>query len=194
VETLIRSGASVHVRDDYRTAIDQTHGYTPLHAAASAGNAEAVRVLLRHGANPADREDKYWGTPAGWANYFGRPEIRDIILEGPIDIFDAIAFDRIERIGEILTRDPLALDRQFGEHVTGDGEPKPWLDPKWTPLAFAVANGKLDAARILIERGADVTVRDSAERALVDIAKDKGHERSSALLEGVAALLRSRGG
>src|SRR5581483_168376 len=38
VERLIRAGASVHVRDDYRTAADGTHGYTALHAAAFRGN------------------------------------------------------------------------------------------------------------------------------------------------------------
>src|SRR5690606_32459548 len=95
IEALIRGGASVHVRDDHQTAVDHTHGYTALHAAAFAGNIGAVRALLRHGANPRDREDRYWGTPAGWAAYAGHNEVRDLILAGPIDIFDAIYYDRV---------------------------------------------------------------------------------------------------
>jgi hypothetical protein len=34
VEALIQAGASVDVRDDPKTSIDSTFGYTPLHAAA----------------------------------------------------------------------------------------------------------------------------------------------------------------
>jgi len=76
-------------------------------------------MLLRHGANPMDREDKYWGTPAGWAAHAGHIAVRDVILDAPaIDIFDAILY-RGDRIGATLDRDPSALDRVFGErHVT----------------------------------------------------------------------------
>ncbi len=86
VETLIRLGASVDVWDDPKTAVDSSTRFTPLHAAAWTGNAEAAAaVLLRHGANPAAREKHYCGTPAGWANYAGHGELRDLILQGPID-------------------------------------------------------------------------------------------------------------
>ncbi|MGH7633646.1 MAG: ankyrin repeat domain-containing protein, partial [Gemmatimonadaceae bacterium] len=134
IEALVKGGASVHVRDDHRTAVDGTHGYTALHAAAFHGNAGAARALLRLGANPADREDRYWGTPAGWANYAGHGDVRDLILDGAIDIFDAIEFGRVQRIAGILARDPQALERKFGEYVTGDQTPREWLDPAWTPV------------------------------------------------------------
>ena len=52
IERLIRAGASVDVRDSTITSVDGTEGYTPLHAAAFHANAEAVTVLLEHGANP----------------------------------------------------------------------------------------------------------------------------------------------
>ncbi|HET8762007.1 MAG TPA: ankyrin repeat domain-containing protein, partial [Gemmatimonadales bacterium] len=91
IEALIGAGASVHARDDHRMAADGTHGYTALHAAAFHGNIEAVRVLLAHGANPADREDRYWGTAAGWAAYAGHDQVRDLIMDARgVDIFDAI--------------------------------------------------------------------------------------------------------
>jgi len=45
VERLILSGASVDVRDDPKTAIDSTSGYTPLHGAAWFGNRDAAIVL-----------------------------------------------------------------------------------------------------------------------------------------------------
>ena len=52
------------------------------------------------------------GTPAGWADYAGHTALRDVILRGPIDIFQAIEFDRTERIPQLLKRDPGALDRR----------------------------------------------------------------------------------
>lgn len=183
IETLIRHGASVHLRDDHRTAVDRTHGYTALHVAAFSGNLDAARVLLRHGADPAAREDKYWGTPAGWASYAGHAEVRDLVLAGPIDLFDAIQFDRTARIAEILAQDPQALERRFAVHVTGKETSKPWVDSAWTPLAFAAANGKLDAARMLLERGAVPGPRDSAGRTPVEIARERGHAELADLLE-----------
>jgi ankyrin repeat protein len=185
VDMLIGAGASVDVSDDPRTSVDGAQGYTALHAAAFNGNTDAVRILLRYGASPLKREDKYWGTPAGWAAYAGYDEARDLILDAPdIDIFDAIYHGREARIDEALTRDAQALDRKLGEYVSGNPtEPKPWIDPAWTPAAFAVANGKLDALRALIERGADLSVRDSAGRTLTEIATAQGMVEIGALLE-----------
>ena len=170
VETLLKHGASVHVRDSHTVAVDGTHGYTALHAAAFNGNADVVRVLLRHGANPMVREDKYWGTPAGWANYAGHAAVRDLILEGPIDIYDAIAFDRLRRIPGILEVDPAALERRYGEYVTGDAKAREWADPALTPISAAVVGRKPAAVRLLAERGARLDVRDSAGRSLIELA------------------------
>lgn len=192
IETLISHGASVHVRDDPRTAVDQTHGYTALHAAAWTGNADAVRVLMRHGANPMDREDKYWGTPAGWADYAGRTEVRDLILEGPIDIFDAI-FYRPDRVAAVLGQDPQALERKFREYVNGPDKSKPWVDSSWTPLAFAVANGKTEAVRLLLDRGADLSVQDSEGRTLVELARHKQQPEIAELLEQGETIAQARG-
>ncbi len=193
IESLVRGGASVHVRDDHRTSVDGTHGYTALHAAAFHGNADAARMLLRHGANPMDREDKYWGTPAGWAAFAGHIALRDMILDAPaIDIFDAILY-RSDRIAETLDRDPSALDRVFGEYVTGaDMAAKPWLDPAWTPIAFAVANGQLDAVRVLVDRGADPSFKDSSGRSLSEIASANGHADIATMLDQHVAEAASR--
>jgi len=182
VAALLEHGASVHARDDARTAVDNTHGYTPLHAAAFAGNMGAVRALMSHGADPAAREDKWWGTPAGWAAHAGHTAVRDAILEGPIDIFEAITFDRVDRIAGILARDPEALERPFGRYVTGDARSHAWVDVAWTPLAYAAANGKAAAARLLIGYGADTAVRDGAGRTLGEVAAAHGHADIAAAL------------
>ena len=190
VERLLQHGASVYVRDRHDVAVDGTHGYTALHAAAFNGNADVVRLLLRHGANPIVREDKYWGTPAGWANYAGHIAVRDLILEGPIDIFDAIAFDRLDRIPDLLATDPAALERRYGEYLTGNVKPREWADPAWTPIAYAVVGRKPEAVRLLAERGASLDVRDSAGRSLIELARvaqDSALESLLAELEQAAS-------
>ncbi len=96
IDAPIRYGASVDAQDDAETAVDDTRGYTPLHAAAFAGNADAVRVLLAHGADTRMRDGKYLATAAGWADYAGHSAIRDMILERSADVFDAIRFDRVD--------------------------------------------------------------------------------------------------
>jgi hypothetical protein len=48
---------------------------------------------LKHGADVNAREEKYSSPPAGWANYAGHRYLRDLILRGPIDMFQAIEFD-----------------------------------------------------------------------------------------------------
>jgi ankyrin repeat protein len=155
IDALIRGGASVDVRDDPTTAIDATSGYTALHAAAFNGNLDAARVLLAHGASAAAREEKYCATPAGWADYAGHPAVRDLILEGAIDLFDAIRFGLTARIPEILARDPGALKRRFDGYVKCEAEGGGWRpNPSDTPLVWATRLGNEDAVRVLRERGA----------------------------------------
>ena len=151
IETLIGAGASVHVTDDTATSVDQATGYTALHAAAWEGNLDAARVLLAHGADPRVRDGKYCGTPAGWANYNGKIECRDLLLQPErIDIFDAIDLDRADLLRPILERDPAALHRPFGHYATCEPQAK-----GLTPLAFATVADKPAAVRVLGSMGAE---------------------------------------
>jgi hypothetical protein len=58
-------------------------------------------------------EEKYHGTPAGWADYAGHKEARDLILRGSIDIIEAIQYDMAQRVKVVLEKDPTALNRAF---------------------------------------------------------------------------------
>jgi ankyrin repeat protein len=152
VEKLIELGASPNAIDNTATSIDETDGYSALHAAAWHGNTEAIRVLMRHGANVRLRDSKYCGTPAGWARYANHPEAVQLLLQGPVDIFDVIDFDRADLIPGMLRRDAGARDRPFGEYAgCPDSE---WVTSTMTPLEFAQRHGKADAVRILLEHGA----------------------------------------
>ncbi len=180
IETLIRNGASVNLHDNPKTAIDNTSGYTPLHAAAWNGNVSAIEVLMRHGADVRAREEKYRGTPAGWADYSGHKEARDRILGGAIDIIEAIQYDMAGRVKAVLEEDPGALNRPFGEYGLFPLDAEAWH----TPLAYAVIRGCEEIVRLLIERGADASLRSPGGVTLSAIAQKAGHREIAAILDG----------
>jgi ankyrin repeat protein len=185
VEALIRGGAAVDAVDDTGTSIDSTVGYTALHAAAFHGNSAAVAVLMRHGANVRARDGRYCGTPAGWANHANHPELRDFILTGAIDLFDAVAFGLTSRMAEIVAGEPRMLDLRFGELVPG--RQYYWPDASFTPLMSAAENGDVDAVRVLLELGADPALRDAAGRDVVEIAPAEQREAIATLVRNATA-------
>jgi ankyrin repeat protein len=182
IESLILAGASVDVRDSTTTSVDGTAGYTPLHAAAFRGNADAVAVLLKHGANPNVRDSKYYGTPAGWADYAGHQDVRDQILRARIDPFQAIDFDLPDRIPGIVQQSPWSLNRRFREYIdfepaAGERNPEPWH----TPLVWAVVTGKVEAVRALLEQGATQPLSPDG-RTPLQLALAAGHAEIAELL------------
>jgi len=171
IEALIRNGASVNVRDNPKTSIDNTSGYTPLHAAAWYGNLSAIDALMKHGADVRAREEKYHGTPAGWADYSGHKEARDLILRGPIDIIEAIQYDMPDRVKAVLEEDPAALNRAFRDYGLFPWDAEPWH----TPLAYAVTRGREEIVRLLLVHGADKTLHSPEGKTLTEIAQEAGH-------------------
>jgi uncharacterized protein len=71
-----------------------------------------------------------------------REEAERLIAGRDLDVFEAAAFGRTERLRALLDDDP-ALANAFGD----DG---------FHPLGLACFFGHVDAARLLLERGADV--------------------------------------
>ena len=188
IETLILNGASVNVRDDPKTSIDSTSGYTPLHAAAWHGNVSAIDVLMKHGADVRAREEKYHGTPAGWADYAGHKSARDLILRGSIDIMEAIQYDMAQRVKAVLEEDPAALNRTFGDYGLF-----PWDAKEWhTPLAYAVMRGREEIVALLIERGAVQTLPSPEGETLSEIAQKAGHREIAMILDVPAGRDKAR--
>ncbi len=172
VESLILAGASVNVRDDPTTAIDSTSGYTPLHAAAFHGNTSAASVLLKYGADVRTREEKYHGTPAGWAHYAGHMEVRDLIAAGPIDLVEIVDFGLADRIPAALEQEPEALNRPMSDYPLYPLYVEAW----YTPLALAVSHEHVDTVRTLLEQGATRTDR------ILELAQKIGNEQIITLL------------
>jgi ankyrin repeat protein len=52
---------------------------TALHVAARTGNLTLARKLLELGADPNIPDQHYQSTPLGWARYFGRPAVAELL-------------------------------------------------------------------------------------------------------------------
>lgn len=187
LESLIGAGADVNVRDDPKTSVDSTSGYTPLHAAAFRGNREAAEVLLRHGANVRVREEKYHGTPAGWADYARHKDVRDIILKGPVGIIEAIQYGMTERVRAILAEEPGALERPFCDYGLFPFGMEGW----YTPLVEAVMRGHTGITKLLIEHGADAALLSPSGQTLVELARENGCEETAEFLVAFGKRWRS---
>jgi len=124
---------------------------TALHSAAGGDRQEIMRLLLARGGSLTVREPFYDGTPVEWADFFDQRAMRDMLLdEGPICLFDALDHDRLDRIPDILARDPAALNRPFAECLSRAPKPADWQ----TPLDRMRAHGKTEAVRVLEQHGA----------------------------------------
>ena len=128
-----------------------------LFAAIAGGDEGRVRALVADRPELAGARDAA-GVPAllaaRYRNHLGMVEA--LLAAGPeLDVFEAAALGRSDRLAELLDRDPSAVDA-----VAVDG---------FRPLQLAAFFGHPDAARLLLERGAAVDAasgNDAGLRAL----------------------------
>ena len=78
VELLVELGFDVNAKG--RTDIPSDQPWqTALHKAAEDGNIELARTLLRLGADPGIRDERFDSTPLGWARYFGQQDLIELL-------------------------------------------------------------------------------------------------------------------
>jgi ankyrin repeat protein len=56
---------------------------TPLHLTAFSNDLDTARALLAAGADPRIRDGKHDSDAIGWAEFFGRAELRDLLRASP---------------------------------------------------------------------------------------------------------------
>jgi ankyrin repeat protein len=76
IRWLIAHGIAI---DAKRSVWDCNH--TALHMTVESGAGEIARLLLEAGADPNIRDDKFQATALGWAGFFGRSDLADLIRE-----------------------------------------------------------------------------------------------------------------
>ena len=100
-------------------------------------------------------------------------------LEGSVDLIEAVENGLTERILAILAEEPDQLNRPFSDYLLYPLYAEGW----YTPLVFAVVQGRVESVRILLDQGADAAVRSPDGRTLYELAKEKGHQQIAALLK-----------
>jgi hypothetical protein len=129
---------------------------TPIHAAASGGHTNILRLLQRHGADVGN-QNKYSETPLHGASWSGKLNAGQCLLDLGADVnarneddwtplFHAVFHGHTEFARMLLERGAVIDARSvFGS----------------TALHAAVRGGEVQAVRLLLELGADVNARDS---------------------------------
>jgi ankyrin repeat protein len=160
VERLLKAGVSANATGRL--------GETALHLCARTGRPEAAKVLIAHGASVDTVESWRGQTPLMWAAAEGHADMVKLLAEAGADVRARSAIVQWERQRTEEPRDK-------------------WLPPGgFTPLLLAAREGRVAAARALLDAGADVNDVDPDRHSAIVIALINGHY-------DVAGLLIDRG-
>jgi uncharacterized protein len=134
-------------------------GDTVLMAAVRAGSPDAVRVLLDRGARANQTEPELSHTPLMWAARTNNAEIMRMLLAAGAPV------DAATRVGaRPAVRPPGAGGGSHGVGIVRSGVPPQGeqlpAPGGMTPLLFAARDGRLDAAKLLLEAGAKINTPD----------------------------------
>ncbi len=160
IERLLKAGADANA---------SVNGETALMSAARAGRADAIRALLAAGAKVDATDPQRGQTALMWAAAAGNADGMRALIEGGASLkarSTEYDFKRTTRSGGSGRQDNLPPDIQF------------------TPLAFAVRGGSMDAVALLLDKGADVNEKLPDGLSMPILAVINGHwELASRLLD-----------
>lgn len=108
------------------------------------GDVAALRELVEHDETLAAARDEHGVSALMRARYLDRMEMVEALVQaGPeLDVFEAAALGATERLRDLLDREPALV--------------RAWSPDGAQPLHFAAFFAHPEAARVLVERGADV--------------------------------------
>ena len=169
MELLLSCGADVNA---------EWHGDFPIiFAPCESLDPEALTWLLDRGANPNCGNDRGRGTALDYAigTYARSPEklsacIEVLLAAGGTTRYNApgvleVLGGHLDRLAERLDADPALVHRRFPELDCGSTGGRRLLLQGATLLHVAAEFGAVDAARLLLDRGADVNARATVDAA-----------------------------
>jgi uncharacterized protein len=202
IDVLLKAGA------DAKSAA--VTGLTPLMMAASSGNADAVRLLIEHGADVNAREAERGQTALVFAAAFDRPDAVKVLLAHganpnlksnivqPPQLKPLNAGAAGQRGGQAQQAQQAQAQRppqnqnQGQNNNAGDPEGKKFGgNPRGslTPLMYAARQGNINAARALLDGGADINAVNADKSTALLLATINGRfDLASMLVERGADL------
>ena len=153
--------------------IESREGERAIHIAAYSDSIDVAELLIARGAEVDPIGRNYDNTPLGGAMHCQSPRMIDLLGRFSRSTWEVAYAGKVDRLRELLAEKPERA------RATGDGETLlMWLPPGDESAAMEVA-------KLLLDHGADPTVRDSLGMTAADRA-----ERNA--MFDVAALLRQR--
>jgi ankyrin repeat protein len=170
VRTLLREGADADVADD--------KGVTPLHAAATLGLDDVVKLLLSHekrlNVNVQDDRGK---TPLHYAATWRNLSTVGLLLLGGADpnIKDNSGKTPLH---EVLSKaePPIELVKTL---LKAGADPNATTDEGRTPLHYAALHDNPRLISLLLKYGANPTIKDNYGKTPLDYAKERGKMKAA---------------
>lgn len=162
IKTFLENGVNINCPIDSNSAFNP--GSTPLHFAVKFNQYEVVKLLLQNGAD-ISAKNGIGLAPLDVAIQLGRFAIIDLILsaasQNHIDSFDDRGFSLLHAY--CANNDVISIKNFLNSHPNEISKPVSWSESLWlgcTPLHFAVNFDNTQAAELLLDNGADISVKD----------------------------------
>lgn len=183
VQALLTAGANPHVRT--------TDGATPLMTAAASGSADAVKLLLDQGAEVNAKDTARGQTALMFGAAANRaPVIRMLLTRGANVALTSnlVTLGKLGYGGEPIVEPSPEKPRDRLAEVKAARRARPGAMGGLTALHFAAREGSLEAARVLVEGGANLNQLSEADKSspLVTAASNGHYELGKFLLDNGA--------
>jgi ankyrin repeat protein len=145
-----------------------------LHVAAYDDAPRVARLLLDRGAEVDPIHTAWNNTPLAAAVYSHHPRMIDLLGRVSRDIWELVGAGKVERLRELFREEP-----ELARIVSGGHTPLMWLPPDDETRAMEVA-------RLLLDHGADPTIRNNDGETAADRAAKLGLFEIAELLNRLA--------
>ncbi len=172
-------------RDEIARELARMRDDLDVFEASTLGDVDRVRELIASTPGLANAYSPDGFHPLGYACFFGRQRLFDLLLEADTDL-DAPARNPMQvrpLHSAVAHSDPdiaLALAERL---LRGGASPNVAQQNGFTPLHEAALRGHADLVQVLIRHHADASARNSEDQTPGDLARESGHLEVAKLIE-----------